>query len=152
MVTGAISSLNLPAFLAASALFCEATAKRSCSSRVICHWRGDVLGRRAHVVAVEGIPQAVLDHGVDELDVAHLGAVAQVRAVRRLAHALLAAGDDDLGRAELDLLGAERHGAQARAAQLVHAPGRRVDRDAGADRGLAGRVLALRRRPGSGPG
>jgi hypothetical protein len=39
MTTGAISSLNLPAFLAASALFCEATAKRSCSSRVICHWR-----------------------------------------------------------------------------------------------------------------
>ena len=39
MVTGAISSLNLPAFLAASALFCEATANRSCSSRVICHWR-----------------------------------------------------------------------------------------------------------------
>ena len=27
----------------------------------------DVLGRVAHVVAVEGIPQAVLDHGVDEL-------------------------------------------------------------------------------------
>ena len=39
MTTGAISSLNLPAFLAASALFCEATAKLSCSSRVICHWR-----------------------------------------------------------------------------------------------------------------
>ena len=39
MVTGVISSLNLPAFLAASALFWEATAKRSCSSRVICHWR-----------------------------------------------------------------------------------------------------------------
>jgi hypothetical protein len=47
---------------------------------------GDVLGGRAHVVAVEGVPQAVLDHGVDHLDVAHLGAVAQVRGVRRLAH------------------------------------------------------------------
>jgi len=34
-VTGAISSLNLPAFWAASALFCEATAKASCSSRLI---------------------------------------------------------------------------------------------------------------------
>jgi len=30
MVTGAISSLNLPAAWAASALFCEATAKASC--------------------------------------------------------------------------------------------------------------------------
>ena len=38
-VTGAISSLNRPAFWAASALFCEATAKLSWVSRVICHWR-----------------------------------------------------------------------------------------------------------------
>ena len=36
-VTGTISSLNLPAFWAASALFCEASANRSCSSRLICH-------------------------------------------------------------------------------------------------------------------
>ena len=67
MVTGTISSLNLPAFCAASALFCEATANSSCCSRVICHWRGDVLGGVAHVVAVEGVPQAVLDHGVDHV-------------------------------------------------------------------------------------
>ena len=143
MVTGTISSLNLPAFLAASALFCEATANLSCSSRVICHWRGDVLGRGAHVIAVEGVPQAVLDHGVDEVEVAHLGAVAQVRGVLRLAHALLAAGDDDGRGARLDLLSAERDGAQARAANLVDAPGRAVDRNAGGDRRLAGRVLAL---------
>jgi hypothetical protein len=37
MVTGTISSLNLPAFIAASALFCEATANSSCIWRVICH-------------------------------------------------------------------------------------------------------------------
>src|SRR4030042_46403 len=47
MVTGTISSLNLPAFLAASALFCEAVANLSCSSRVICHWRGGVSAGRA---------------------------------------------------------------------------------------------------------
>ena len=35
--TGTISSTNLPAFCAASALFCEATANSSCASRVICH-------------------------------------------------------------------------------------------------------------------
>ena len=35
--TGAISALNLPAFCAASALFCEATANSSCCWRVICH-------------------------------------------------------------------------------------------------------------------
>ena len=38
IVTGAISSLKRPAFWAASALFWEATAKRSCSSREICHF------------------------------------------------------------------------------------------------------------------
>ena len=37
IVTAQISSLNLPAICAASALFCEATAKASCSARVICH-------------------------------------------------------------------------------------------------------------------
>jgi hypothetical protein len=50
-----------------------------------------------------------------------------------------------------DRLIAERDRAQARAAELVDAPGRAFHRDAGGDRGLAGRVLALRRRSGSGP-
>ena len=36
-VKGTISSLNFPAFCAASALFCEATANLSWSSRLICH-------------------------------------------------------------------------------------------------------------------
>ena len=36
MVTGAISASKRPAFWAASALFCEATANLSWSSRVIC--------------------------------------------------------------------------------------------------------------------
>ena len=64
-------------------------------------------------------------------------------AVRRLAHALLAAGDDDLAVAAADRLIAERHGAQPRAAELVDAVGGLLDRDAGADRRLARRVLAL---------
>ncbi len=41
----------------------------------------------------------------------------------------------------MNLLGAERHRAQARAAELVHAPGRRIDGDTGVDRGLPRRVL-----------
>ena len=64
-------------------------------------------------------------------------------AVRRHRHRFLAAGDDDLGVAGGDLLHAERDGAQARAAQLVEAPGGRL-------------LRACRRRsppgaPGSGP-
>ena len=104
---------------------------------------GDVLGGVAHVIAVEGIPQAVLDHGVDQLDTAHLHAVAQMLAVRRLAHQLLAAGDDDVAVAVEDGLIAERHRAQSGTAELVHAPRGTFDRNAGRDGGLAGRVLAL---------
>ena len=150
-MTGAISSLNLPAFCAASALFCEATANSSCCCAGDLPLPRDVLGGVAHVIAVEGVPQAVLDHGVDHLEVAHLHAAAQMRAVRRHAHRFLAAGDDDLGIAVEDRLIAERDRAQARAAELVDAPGRALDRDAGIDRGLARRVLALARRSGSGP-
>ena len=60
--------LELPAFCAASALFCEAVANWSCSSRVIWYLLRDVLGGVAHVIAVEDVPQAVLDHGVDQLE------------------------------------------------------------------------------------
>jgi hypothetical protein len=69
-----------------------------------------------------------------------------MRAVRRKAHALLAAGDDDVGIARGDLLRAEGDGTQARAAHLVHAEGRRIDRHTGRDRRLPRRVLALGRR------
>ena len=43
--------------------------------------------------------------------------------MRRLGHALLPAGDDDSGIAGADLLGGQRHGAQAGAAELVDAEG-----------------------------
>ena len=75
--------------------------------------------------------QAILDHGVDHIEIAHLHAVAQMRAMRGHAHGLLAARDHQLRIAVEDGLIAERHRAQPRAAQLVDAPGRRFDRDAG---------------------
>src|SRR5208282_5045276 len=52
-------------------------------------------------------------------------------------------GDHDLGIAVEDALVAECDRPQARTAELVDAPGRNFDRDAGIDRGLAGRALAL---------
>jgi hypothetical protein len=106
---------------------------------------GDVLGGLAHVVAVEGVPQAVLDHGVDHLVVAHLVAGAHVGAMRRQRHVLLAAGHHDGAVAGQDLLRRDGDGPEARAADLVEGPGGGAVGDAGLDGGLARRVLALAR-------
>ena len=93
------------------------------------------------MVAVEGVPEPVLDHGIDELEIAHLLAAAQVLGVRAERHRFLAAGHDHLGVAVGDLLHADRDGAQARAADLVETPGGRLLGDARGDGGLTGRVL-----------
>ena len=96
IVKGTISSLNLPAFCAASALFCECDRELVLLLAGDLPLLGDVLGGRAHVVAVEGVPEAVLDHRVDELEAAHLVTAAQILRMRRQGHQLLAAGDDDV--------------------------------------------------------
>ena len=92
---------------------------------------------------MERVPQPVLQHGVDELDAAHLGAGAQIARRAARAHALHAAGDDDGAFAGADLLRAERDRAQAGAADLVDAEGGLGIGHAGGAGGLAGRVLAL---------
>ena len=58
-------------------------------------------------------------------------------------HGFLPARHDDGGVAIGDLLHAQRHRAQARAAELVEAPGRLFLRNSGLHGGLTGRVLAL---------
>ncbi len=103
----------------------------------------DILGGDAHVIAVEGVPQPVADHGVDEIEVAHLLAGAQIGGMGGLAHRFLAARHHDAAVALGDGLGAERHGPKARAAHHVDAPGRGFDRQPGMDGSLAGRILAL---------
>ncbi len=104
---------------------------------------GDVLGRRAHVVLVVDVPEAVGDHGVDQLPVAHAHAVARVgQHVAAHAHAFLAAGDDDLGVAALDRLRREVGRLQARAAHLADDEGRHAVGQSRLDDGLARRVLA----------
>src|SRR5260221_59620 len=104
---------------------------------------GDVFGGVAHVVAVEGVPPAVLDHSIDHFEITHLHAATQMGAVRRHAHRFLAARHHDVGIPVEEGLVAEGDRAQARAAQLVDGPGRALDRDAGRDRCLPGRVLPL---------
>ncbi len=101
-----------------------------------------VLGGDAHVVIVERIPQAIADHGVDDLRVTHAQAGAGAgHDVVGQAHVLLAAGDDHLGVAATDRLGTQVQGLEARAADLVQGHGRHGEGQAGLDRGLARRVL-----------
>src|SRR5262249_2051439 len=104
---------------------------------------GDVFGCRTHVIAVEGVPKTILDHRIDHLVVTHFHAVAQMRTVRRHAHGLLPARNDDFGIAVEDRLIAQRHGAQSGTAQLIDAPGGGLDGYTGADRGLPRGILPL---------
>ncbi len=97
----------------------------------------------AHVEVVVCVPQAVVDHRVDESAVAHAIAGAGLREqIGRVGHRLHAAGDDDFRVACLDGLGGERDGAKTRAADLIHGEGAGFGRDAGVDGSLTGRVLA----------
>ncbi|MCY1213583.1 hypothetical protein D9M72_253720 [compost metagenome] len=102
-----------------------------------------ILGGDAHVVVVEGVGQAVVDHGVQRLGVAHAHAGTGGREdVGRQAHVFLAAGDDHFGVAATDGLDAQVQGLEAGTAELVQVHGRYRVGQAGEDGGLAGRVLA----------
>ena len=74
------------------------------------------------MVIVERVPQAITDHAVDEFQVAHLLAGPQMRDMR-----------------------SKRNRPQARAADLVDAPGAAFDRKTGNDMCLTRRVLTLTR-------
>ncbi len=78
----------------------------------------DILRGLAHVITVEGIPQAVAHQRVDESRIAEFGPGAHGGAMRRAAHAFLAAGDDDRGIAALQGLVREHDGAQNRNRKL----------------------------------
>ena len=59
---------------------------------------GDRLGRVAHVMLLERAPEAVVDDGIVKLARAEPQALARaLEQVRRAAHALHAAGDDQVG-------------------------------------------------------
>ncbi|MNH17254.1 hypothetical protein D3C79_769210 [compost metagenome] len=98
------------------------------------------------MVVVEGIPQAVGDHAVDQLAMAHaLAGTGRRHHVGGKAHVLLAAGDDYLGVTAADGLSGQVQCLQARTADLVQGHCRHAEGQAGLDRGLACRVL-----PGTG--
>ena len=104
---------------------------------------GDHLAGVAHVALLEGAPQPVVDHRVDDLAGAHAPAFPRVRQqVGSAAHRLHAAGDDDVHVADGDALGGEHHRLQAGAAHLVDGQRRDVVGQAAAKRGLSRGVLS----------
>ena len=104
---------------------------------------GDDLARVAHVALLEGAPQAVVDHRVDDLAVAHPQAVAHARQqVRTVAHRLHPAGHGDVDVADADRLIGDHHGLEPGAAHLVDGQRGDVIRQSAVERGLARRILA----------
>ena len=106
----------------------------------------DILGGLAHVIAVEGVPQPVLDHAVDHIQIAHLLPGAQIGHMRRQRHAFLPPRGHDPRIAQLHMLGRQRHRPQPRAADLVQRPGRTFLPEPRLDMRLTRRVLPLPRR------
>src|SRR5689334_20845173 len=80
-----------------------------------------MLSVAAHVDVTCSAPESILDHAVDHLLIAELGAVPHtIDIVRSIRHRLLTAGDDHLLVTRLDRLAGEHHGLEPRAANLVN--------------------------------
>ena len=122
------------------------SAHLSRSARVISSSSPISVGLLEHLLAGERVAQAVLDHRVERLDVAHAEALARAgQQVGRLRHRLHAAADRDLEVAGAHRLVEHPDRAHARRAHLVDRLRGDLDRDAGLDLRLAGRDLALAR-------
>ena len=139
--TGVISSLNLPAACAAAKRCCDRNAQRSCSSRVIWRDLAKIFGVPAGMFAGKRVVEAVAQHAVVELRVAHAVAPSPVGdEVGRHVHVLHAAGDRAVEHAEHDLLRGGGDALRAGAADAVDRHGGNIDRYAAVDGGLPRRV------------
>jgi hypothetical protein len=106
----------------------------------------DLRGLVEHLAAAERVREAVVDHRVEGLGVAHAVAEPRLRQqVGRLRHRLHAAPDGDLHLARADLRVQDRRRPDAGGADLVDRLGGDLLRDPGLDLGLAGGDLALTR-------
>ena len=103
-----------------------------------------VFGGDAHMGVTEGAGEAIVDHGIEELAVAHaLAPTGLGQHKGRLAHGLHAPGHDDLRIPGPDGLSGHDDRLQPGAADHVHRHRRGVLGDAGIGGRLAGRVLTL---------
>ena len=104
----------------------------------------DIFRSGPHVVVVIGIPEAVLDHGVHQLLVAHAGTPAGIhRGKGSGAHVLSTTADNHVGVPGQDGTGALNERLHAGTADHAHGVGGNGIGNAGLDGDLAGHVLAL---------
>jgi len=97
----------------------------------------------AHGKTTVRVPEAVPEHAVDQLGVAHaISAAGLGQQIGRGRHVFRAAGHDHVCVAALDGLGGEHHGLQPRAADLVDRGRPHARGNAGRHCGLPGHVLA----------
>ena len=102
-----------------------------------------VLGGDAHVIVVESVPEAVPDHLVHKLGIAHAAPPAcGGQDIGSLRHVLHAACHHTAGLSGADGQRGFRHGLEAGTADLVHRPRRDLHGDTGLDGGLTRGVLA----------
>ena len=107
---------------------------------------GDVLGGQPHVDVVKGVPQAVVNHRVDDLAVADAQAFSHARQqIRTIAHRLHAAGHRRVDVPKRDRLRGEHHGLEPGAADLVDRERPDLVREAAIERRLSRRCLAQAR-------
>ena len=108
----------------------------------------DVLSGHAHVLVEAGsIPQSIVDHGIDQLALAHGSAHAVAVAALHHSegshvHVLHTASNHDVGIAGLDHLSGHVHAVQAGTANNVHGHSGGLDGQASLQSGLTGNVLA----------
>ena len=142
--TGTISSLNLPAAMAAvaRALAFQGEDVLGLAGEAILG--GDVLRGHTHVVSAKTAVEPVSQQTVDQGGVAHavtLPLLGQREGSE--GHVLHAPGHHDFGITEQDGLGGQVDGLHPRPAQLVECEGRHGVRETRADGGQARGVLAL---------
>ena len=109
---------------------------------------GDILGSHAHVVVVEDVPQAVVDHVVVDIGFGHphpVAVAAFVQQERRPVHVLDTAGHDHVGVAQGYLLRRRDYGLKARATHPVQGHAWDLHGEAALYADLATRVHALAR-------
>ena len=119
------------------------------ASQLILHLAGnavllcDVLCGDAHVILVEHIEHAVVNHHIDKLHIVHTGAPAHIAGdVRCAGHGLAAADQHHLILTGADDLGTQRDRAHRGSADLVEGHSGGLDRHTDAEGYLAGHVLA----------